>query len=350
MAKEATKNYDVILKVGNMKFPCYRKVLAEQSPYFQAMFGEHFVEREKSTIEIQGVDPDAMAVLLQSVERKEVDILKSNDILSVLQASSMLQFESVQKICIDMIVHQWLTVSTCLQTMIIADELDLITLKHKAQAVALWEFAQVKDTDTFFELTIDYLEKYLRNNGLNTTEGKFEVFEAGLYWLQDRLSERKEHVRKILNCVRFVDISPSDIRSMLLYPVISEDEECAQILQCIICIKEETVFDVLDSDVQTQTSTSSTRIDSEVLLEEENSWVPEQKKAEICSLLNNCCSVTKAASTPEDDRSVDVHSCDHIRFSSETFMNAKQLLSVSSRSLPVFPCVVGHKMCRLGSK
>ncbi|XP_069689017.1 kelch-like protein 38 isoform X1 [Periplaneta americana] len=353
MAKEATKNYDVILKVGNMRFPCYRKVLAEQSPYFQAMFGEHFVEREKSTIEIQGVDPDAMAVLLQSVERKEVDILKSNDILSVLQASSMLQFESVQKICIDMIVHQWLTVSTCLQTMIIADELDLITLKHKAQALALWEFAQVKDTDTFFELTIDYLEKYLRNNGLNTTEGEFEVFEAGLYWLQDRLSERKEHVRKILNCVRFVDISPSDITSMLLYPVISEDEECAQILQCIICIKEETVFDVFDSDVQTQTSTSSTRIDSEVLLEEENSWVPEQKKAEVCSLLNNCCSccsVTKAASTPEDDRSVDVHSCDHVRFSSETFMNAKQLLSVSSRSLPVFPCVVGHKMCRLSSK
>ena len=81
---------------------------------------------------LQGVDADAMEILLRAITRKEVDILKSDDILSVLQASSMLQFESIQKICVEMIVHQCLTVSTCLQTMVIADELDLITLHHKA--------------------------------------------------------------------------------------------------------------------------------------------------------------------------------------------------------------------------
>jgi hypothetical protein len=44
---------DVILKVGDAFFPCHRRILAEYSPYFQAMFGNNFIERDKATIEIQ---------------------------------------------------------------------------------------------------------------------------------------------------------------------------------------------------------------------------------------------------------------------------------------------------------
>jgi hypothetical protein len=53
MAQKITGTYDVILKVGDTSFPCHRKLLAEKSPYFQAMFGNNFIEREKTTIEIQ---------------------------------------------------------------------------------------------------------------------------------------------------------------------------------------------------------------------------------------------------------------------------------------------------------
>jgi len=108
---------------------------------------------------LQGVDADALEILLQAITRKEVDILKSDDILSVPQASSMLQFESIQKICVEMVVHQCLTVSTCLQTIVIADELDLITLHPKAQALALWEFSQAKETDAFLELWKNSLDE-----------------------------------------------------------------------------------------------------------------------------------------------------------------------------------------------
>jgi hypothetical protein len=53
MAQKVTATYDVILKVGDTSFPCHRRLLAEYSPYFQAMFGNNFIEREKTTIEIQ---------------------------------------------------------------------------------------------------------------------------------------------------------------------------------------------------------------------------------------------------------------------------------------------------------
>jgi kelch-like protein 17 (actinfilin) len=44
---------DVILKVGDVNFSCHRRILAECSPYFEAMFGNNFIERDKDVIEIQ---------------------------------------------------------------------------------------------------------------------------------------------------------------------------------------------------------------------------------------------------------------------------------------------------------
>lgn len=320
---------------------------------------------------LQGVDADAMAVLLHSVCRKEVDILKSNDILSVLQASSMLQFESIQKTCVEMIVHQWLTVSTCLQTMVTAEELDLITLRHKAQALALWEFSQVKETDAFLELPIGYVEKFLGNNGLNVTEGEFEVFEAGLCWLQDKPEERKDCLLRILNCVRFADIPLSDIKTILLYPLISENREYVQIVECIICIREgknPEELCIAEYDLQAQTTQDSVEADGEILLEEEENSVSKQKNSKQCKcaskkakvqlrdetvkVLNNCCcccTSVEEATTPVEDGELIVgatdtsHEKDQIQFSTATVAIARQLLSTSSRTLPLLPCVVGHK-------
>lgn len=328
---------------------------------------------------LQGVDVEAMAILLQSVNRKKVDILKSNDILSVLQASSMLQFESIQKICVEMIVHQWLTILTCLQTMVTAEQLDLITLHHKAQALALWEFSQVRVIDAFLELPVGYVEKYLGNDGLNIT-GEFEVFEAGVCWLQDKPEERKECVFRILDCIRFADIPLSDIKTMLLYPVIGENTECVHIVQCIICIKEgknpEEMFCIAESDVQAQTSRDSLDADGKILLDNEENSVSEQKKAKQCKcaskkakvqlcdervkVRNNCCCCrisVEEAITPVSDGELavetsntmdDIHERDHVQFSTGTIAIARRLLSTPSRALPLLPCVVGHKRDRTG--
>lgn len=325
---------------------------------------------------MQGVDADAMEILLQSVNKKEVDILKSNDILSVLQASNMLQFESIEKTCVEMIVHRWLSVSTCLQTMAIAEELDLITLHHKAQALALWEFSQVKETDAFLELPIGYIEKYLGNDGLNAAQGEFEVFEAGLCWLQDKPEERRECILRILDCIRFADIPLSDIKTMLLYPVIGENTDYAQIIQCIICIMEgkdpEEIFCVAESDVKTVTSRDSLETDREVLLYGEMNSASEQEKAKQCScastkdkvqvyvkrakVLNSCCCCCTSVediTIPLKDGELIVETShptnseileeDQIRFAAATITVARRLLSTPSRTLPLLPCVVGHK-------
>nr|CAD7258473.1 unnamed protein product [Timema shepardi] len=262
-SKTSLGDPDVILKVGETEFPSHRNVLAARSPYFEAMFSSNFSERDKNVIEIKGVDKHAMKTLLQSTLTTETDILKSQNVLSLLQAACMFHFDSVKKTCLHLIISKWLTVDTCLQTAATAMELDLHILYSKAMALALWEFPRVRNTDAFFALTIDAVDVYLQNDGLNTSQGEFEVFEAGLNWLEDEMESRAEHTMRILQCVRFVDITTFDLRTMLLYPLVRDSMEIQQLLQCILMMKggipiaNSNTFATQDDDSDTQSGSES---------------------------------------------------------------------------------------------
>nr|CAD7393060.1 unnamed protein product [Timema cristinae] len=175
----------------------------------------------------------------------------------------MLHFDSVKKTCIHLIISKWLTVDTCLQTAATAMELDLNILYSKAMALALWEFPRVRNTDAFFALTIDAVDVYLQNDGLNTSQGEFEVFEAGLNWLEDEMESRAEHTMRILQCVRFVDITTFDLRTMLLYPLVRDSMEIQHLLQCILMMKggipiaNSNTFATQDDDLDTQSGSES---------------------------------------------------------------------------------------------
>jgi hypothetical protein len=259
--------------------------------------------------------------------------------------------------------------------MVTAEELNLITLHHKARALALWEFSQVKETDAFLEFPIGYIEKYLGNDGLNVTQGEVEVFEAGHCWLQDKPEERKGCVLRILDCIRFADIPLLDIKTMLLYPVIAENAEYVQIVQCIIYIKggknPEEIFCIAESDVRTLNSRDSLEIDEELLFDEQINSASEQKKAKQCScaskkdgvqvyiervkVLNSCCCCctnVEETTLPVKDGEVvvetshptdcEIHEEDHVQFTAATITVARKFLSKPSRTLPRLPCVVGH--------
>jgi hypothetical protein len=106
---------------------------------------------------------------------------------------------------------------------------------------------------------------------------------------------------------------------MLLYPVISENAEYIQIVQCVICIKEgknpEEVFFVVEPDIQTHSTAISLEADGEMLLDEKEKCVSEQNKLKQCrcvskkskvhvydetfKVLNNrCCTSVKGPVTP----------------------------------------------------
>lgn len=96
---------------------------------------------------LQGVDATAMKFILQWLKDSGLnsnDHFKSGeDVLVVLQAAVMLQFERLQALCEEQVLNKWLTTESCLVTISTADQLSLNRLHRKASAFALWHFPEV---------------------------------------------------------------------------------------------------------------------------------------------------------------------------------------------------------------
>ena len=62
---------DVTLVAENLEIPAHKMVLAACSPYFYAMF-TGFTERDSSRVTLQGLDPEALQILVEYVYTSEV--------------------------------------------------------------------------------------------------------------------------------------------------------------------------------------------------------------------------------------------------------------------------------------
>jgi hypothetical protein len=112
----------VILNLDeNVKLTCKRNLLCESSPYFDAMFSERYVESKKQEVRLHGINKTAMETLLcYAKESSSKDWttkvgVNNDNVINVLQAAGMLQFESVRNLCCEYILNHTLTLKTALQ-------------------------------------------------------------------------------------------------------------------------------------------------------------------------------------------------------------------------------------------
>ena len=63
---------DVVLRVGDRKFPVHRAILAAKSPVFRAMFSSGMKESKEEDIPIEDMDPDVMEELLRCIYTDQI--------------------------------------------------------------------------------------------------------------------------------------------------------------------------------------------------------------------------------------------------------------------------------------
>lgn len=68
---------DVTLVADSVEVPAHKMVLAACSPYFYAMFSS-FEESKQDRITLQGVDPQALQLLVEYVYTSEVQVTEDN--------------------------------------------------------------------------------------------------------------------------------------------------------------------------------------------------------------------------------------------------------------------------------
>ena len=111
----------VILELDeNVRLSCKRELLCKSSPYFNAMFSERYVESGKQEIRLHEISKEAMETLIRYAESDSTKVSKDlgiNDenVINVLIASGMLQFEEVRKFCVEYILDDTLCLKNALQ-------------------------------------------------------------------------------------------------------------------------------------------------------------------------------------------------------------------------------------------
>jgi len=86
-----TENDDIItLKIGGSEINCSRQMLAENSDYFNAMFQSQMKESNARTIELKGVDSDALRKIFDFLKTGICDLNLEN-IESITETACMYQ-------------------------------------------------------------------------------------------------------------------------------------------------------------------------------------------------------------------------------------------------------------------
>ena len=124
MCLQVDDSYVVLILDDSVQVTCERHFLSNSSPYFDAMFSERFAESGKHEIQLHGINKNAMETLIfyaRTHDSKDwcntrLNITDDN-VIDILQASGMLQFEPVRQFCCEHILTNTLRLTNALQVL-----------------------------------------------------------------------------------------------------------------------------------------------------------------------------------------------------------------------------------------
>lgn len=196
---------DVAIVCGGRSIRAHRVVLSAFSGYFRAMFNSGMKEKDMSKIALTNVNPDALAALVDFAYTSKLDINEEN-VQAITEAAAILQLPQVVEACSN-VMTQLLTPGNCLGICDFAHGHGCVDLKRTAEQFVMDCFVDVSQGDEFCLLPSDEVTSLLSSDILNVTSEE-QVFEAMLRWVQFDLTNRSQHVSKLLKCVRLAHIDP----------------------------------------------------------------------------------------------------------------------------------------------
>ena len=220
---------DVIINCDDGgSFKCHRVVLAAVSPYFRAMFRLDMLERSQNSILIKGVDSKAFQSLMTYAYNGEI---KTNfdDIINLLSAANMLQFEEVENLCIDLLYNN-LNIANCIDICTIAETLNYDELLRVAEIYVIKNFRWLARHSKFIEMTPVQLGSVISNEKLRIAS-ESEVYQAVITWVKFDPEARCKHLFGLLKQVRFTAMSRKYLVDVVMREtLVMDDYECRMLI------------------------------------------------------------------------------------------------------------------------
>ncbi|XP_061566482.1 kelch-like protein 5 [Cololabis saira] len=218
---------DVILVAGERRIPAHRLVLSSVSDYFAAMFTSDVREAKQDEVKMEGVDPDALWVLVQYAYTGCLD-LREDTIESLLSASCLLQLSSVVQACCSFLVKQ-LHPSNCLGIRSYADAQGCHDLQRAAHCYTMEHFLAVIGGQEFLLLPVEEMERLLKSDDVNVPDEE-TVVTSLLTWVSHDNAVRLHHLPVLLAHVRLPLLQPQFLADLASNPLLRDSVECQRLL------------------------------------------------------------------------------------------------------------------------
>ena len=192
---------DLTFIVGCEKFLCHRIIVANSSPYFQALLTHKFKENDLNSIELRDIEPQIFSLLLHYIYSRKIE-LDDNDVQELLIASDMLQLDEVVQFCCHFLSVS-LNEKNVLDVWKLANELECTSLRNNAEHYILTHFRNLIKLDMMKLIPRDLLIKIISNDDL-IVDNEQQVLEAILIWY---INNHEQSFEQLFDNVRFEYIS-----------------------------------------------------------------------------------------------------------------------------------------------
>uniref|UniRef100_A0AAQ4QX67 Kelch-like family member 5 n=1 Tax=Gasterosteus aculeatus aculeatus TaxID=481459 RepID=A0AAQ4QX67_GASAC len=218
---------DVVLVAGDRRIPAHRLVLSSVSDYFAAMFTSDVREAKQDEVKMEGVDPDALWVLVQYAYTGRLD-LREDTIESLLSASCLLQLSSVVQACCSFLTKQ-LHPSNCLGIRSYADAQGCGDLQRAAHAHTMEHFLEVVGGQEFLLLPEEEMERLITSEDVNVPNEETMVTSL-LTWVRHDAATRQRHLPSLLAHIRLPLLHPQFLADLESNPLLRDSMECQRLL------------------------------------------------------------------------------------------------------------------------
>ncbi|XP_043677312.1 kelch-like protein 10 [Vespula pensylvanica] len=213
-------------------FPVHRAILSAVSPYFKALFTNSLKGGKSETTEvvIDSVPSEIFALILDYAYTGTCNV-NADNVEQLLPLADQFEVLGVVQLCCQFLLQE-LKPDNCLGIFKFARHYFCRDLEEKGRRYIRHHFKQILyESSEFKELQSEELESILEDDELNVKNEEI-VFEAVKTWVEYKVEERKIHVAKLLECIRYGSMSYNYFADNVLnWKLIREDETCQRTLQ-----------------------------------------------------------------------------------------------------------------------
>lgn len=220
---------DVTFRIGQETFEAHRVVVASVSPYLRAMFTCGMKESTQDEIELRGIEPQAMAALINYSYTGEVLVTVDN-VQDLLPAAGILQLKELKEACCAFLSDHMDT-SNCLGIKQFADLHSCPELLKKANRFIVRKFMDITTHEEFLQLPQPVLKEILDNNHLHV-DTEMQVYQAFVAWVNHDLEARAPNAFDLFDSIR-VSLIPQEFWSQAFRsePMFQKSQSCYAFLK-----------------------------------------------------------------------------------------------------------------------